>query len=473
MASLFTPSRRAAIRTEIADLWRLAWPVLIGQLATVGMPVADVAMTGHVSANDLAAVALGASIWSIALVTVMGIMMAVNAVVAHEVGAGNIARIGHVVRQSLWNAAGVGLIACLLTNLATPIFDHLGLAPLVSKLAARFVHVISIGMPAFAAYRVLYGYSASLNQTKPVMVIALGALAFNICVNWLLVYGHWGLPQLGAIGCAWATGIGTWLMLAAMIGWIRHAPAYRATYPFAHWEAPDWHEIGVMLRMGLPIGVTYFAEISAFALVGLLVARFGVVPVAAHQIALNFSSLVFMVPLSFGIALVTRVGLAAGEGDPSRARFVAWVGVAASLAFAVLSATFIAVFRQQIAAAYSSDPAVQRMTVHLLWFAALFQLSDATQVAAACAIRGYKVTRPPMLIHMAAFWGCSVPLGCWLGLAPTWLPWRPAQPMEATGFWIGLVLGLTVAAALLVWYLQRLSLRRIRDGRFVVDTLTA
>ena len=452
------------IRIEASALWQLAWPVLIGQLATVGMSVADVAMTGHAGADELAAVALGASIWSIVLVTVMGIMMAVNAVVAHEVGAGNTGRIAHVVRQSLWNALGVGLITCLLTNLATLIFDHLGLSDVVRGKATMFVHVISLGMPAFAAYRVLYGYSASLNQTKPVMVIALGALGYNIAINAVLVFGRFGLPRLGAVGCAIGTASGMWLMLAAMIWWIRRAPAYQQTMPLAQWEAPHWPEIRLMLRMGMPIGITYFAEVSAFGLVGLLVARFGVVPVAAHQIALNFASLVFMVPLSFGIALVTRVGLAAGEGDPVRARFVAWVGVGSSLAFAVLSASCIAVFRHQIAAAYSSDPAVQGLTVHLLLFAALFQLSDATQVAASCAIRGYKVTRPPMLIHMAAFWGASIPLGCWLGLAPSWMPWHPAQAMQATGFWIGLVVGLTIAAVLLVWYLQRLSLARIAQA---------
>ncbi|MDP9108748.1 MAG: MATE family efflux transporter [Pseudomonadota bacterium] len=458
LTTRFSPN---PIRIEASALWQLAWPVLIGQLATVGMSVADVAMTGHAGADELAAVALGASIWSIVLVTVMGIMMAVNAVVAHEVGAGNTGRIAHVVQQSLWNAVGVGLIACLLTNLATLVFDHLGLSDVVRGKATLFVHVISLGMPAFAAYRVLYGYSASLNQTKPVMVIALGALAYNIAINAVLVFGRFGLPRLGAVGCAIGTASGMWLMLAAMIWWIRRAPVYHQTMPLAQWEAPHWPEIRVMLRMGMPIGITYFAEVSAFGLVGLLVARFGVVPVAAHQIALNFASLVFMVPLSFGIALVTRVGLAAGEGDPVRARFVAWVGVGLSLAFAVLSASCIAVFRHQIAAAYSSDPAVQGLTVHLLLFAALFQLSDATQVAASCAIRGYKVTRPPMIIHMAAFWGASIPLGCWLGLAPSWMPWHPAQPMQATGFWIGLVIGLTIAAVLLVWYLQRLSLARI------------
>lgn len=459
----YAPGRIAAIRIEVAALWQLAWPMLIGQLATVGIGVADVAMTGHVSAEDLAAVALGVSIWSIVIITVMGVMMAINAVVAHEVGAGKFDRIPHVVRQAMWKAVGVGLIACALANLAAQVFDYLYLEPSVRDKAATFVHVISIGLPAFTAYRALYGYSASLNQTKPIMVIALGALAFNIFVNWLLIYGHWGLPKLGAIGCAVSTGLGMWLMLGAMLFWMRHAPVYRDTYPFAHWEGPNWKEISAMLKMGLPIGITYFAEISAFSAVGLLVARFGVVSVAAHQIALNFSSLVFMVPLSFGIGLITRVGQALGEGDPARARFVSWVGVGMSLSFALASATFIALFRQQIAAAYTSDPAVQALTVNLLLFAAIFQLSDATQVAASCAIRGYKVTRRPMLIHLVAFWGISLPLGCVLGLAPAWLPWRPAAPMAATGFWIGLVLGLAVAALLLVWFLNLLSAQRVRE----------
>ena len=454
-------ARRSAILEEATAMWQLAWPVLVGQLATVGMSVADVAMTGHVGADDLAAVSLGASIWSIVLVTVMGFMMAVNAVVAHEVGAGSLEHIPHIVRQSLWKALGIGVVACLLTNLAAMIFDHLGLSTLVHDKATAFIRIISIGLPPFAAYRVLYGYSTSMNQTKPVMIIALLALLFNIFINWLLVYGHWGLPRMGAVGCAWASTAGLWFMLVAMVWWINRAPAYRSTTPFTHWERPHWAKVNKMLKLGLPIGITYFAEVSAFALVGLLVARFGVVPISAHQIALNFSSLVFMVPLSIGIGLMTRVGIAVGEGDPLRARFVAFVGIGISLTFAVVSAALIVLFRHQIAAAYTSDPAVQAMTVQLLWLAALFQLSDATQVAASCAIRGYKVMRQPMLIQLFAFWGCAIPLGVLLGLAPRWMPWQPAAPMQAIGFWIGLVLGLTIAAMLLVVYLNRLSHRRI------------
>jgi MATE family multidrug resistance protein len=296
------------------------------------------------------------------------------------------------------------------------------------------------------------------------MVIALLGLLYNVVVNWLLIFGHFGLPKLGALGCAISTASGIWLMLFAMLGWIRVASAYRMTYPFTRWEGPNWGEIGSMLRLGLPIGVTHFAEVSAFGVVSLLVARFGVVQVSAHQIALNFVSLVFMVPLSFGIGALTRVGQAMGEGNPVRARFVAWVGVGMCLAFACASAAFIALLRWQIAAMYTSDVEVQATCVLLLLFAALFQLSDSTQVAAASAIRGYKVTRSPMVIQMIAFWGVALPVGWILGLAPGWFPWSPAQPMAATGFWIGLVLGLTVAAVLLAWSLQRLSKQRVLEA---------
>jgi MATE family multidrug resistance protein len=461
MSSSTATTRPAApIRTEVATLWRLSWPMLVGQLATVGMGVADVAMTGHVSAAELAAVSLGASVWSIVLVTVMGTMMAINTVVAHEIGGARYDKIPHSVRQSLWKGLFVGLVACGLANLCTLLFDHIGLDKAVSDRAATFLHVISIGMPAFACYRALYGYTTSINQTKPVMVIAVLGLLYNVLVNWLLVFGNLGFPRLGAIGCAVSTATGMWLMLAGMVWWTRTSPAYRMTYPFSHWDRPDWAEIGEMFRLGLPIGITYFAEVSAFGLISLLVARFGVVQVSAHQIALNFVSLVFMVPLSFGIGALTRVGQAMGEGNPQRARFVAWVGVGMCVVFAIASAACIAIFRWDIARAYTTDASVQATTVKLLLLAAVFQLSDSTQVAAASAIRGYKVTRTPMLIHMLAFWGFALPLGCTLGLAPAWIPFAPREPLQATGFWIALVIGLTVAATLLTWYLQRLSRRR-------------
>ena len=457
-------STATPVRTEIATLWRLSWPVLVGQLATVGMGVVDVALTGHVSADELAAVSLGTAVWSIVLVTVMGTMMAINTVVAHEIGAARHDRVPHSVRQAMWKGLLVGLVGCLFANLCTLLFDHIGMDAHVADRASLFLHVISVGMPAFGMYRALYGYTTSINQTKPIMWIAILGLAFNTVVAWVLVYGKFGFPQLGAVGCAISTASALWMMLGAMLWWIVRSPAYRLTYPFDRYEGPHTREIGAQLRLGLPIGVTYFAEVSAFGLISLLVARYGVVQVSSHQIALNFASLVFMVPLSFAIGMLTRVGQAMGEGDPRRARFVGWVGVGVSVSFGVVAALGISLFRWEIAAMYTSDPAVQQVTANLLLFAALFQLSDSTQVATASAIRGYQVTRPPMVIQLLSFWGLSLPVGCILGLAPAWFPWSPSAPMEATGFWIGLVVALTVAAVLLTWQFEKLARQRIRAG---------
>ncbi len=456
------PSRSRRVLTETRALWHLAWPILIGQLATIGMSVTDVAMAGHASAQDLAGVSLGVSIWNITILTLMGLLMAVNPIVAHHVGAGELEQVPHVVRQGLWKALAVGLLAVLLANLAAQVFDTMALEPRVRQVAKDFVHIASIGLPAFTCYRVLYGYSTSINQTKPMMVIALLALLLNGLVNWLLVFGNWGFPTLGGVGCAWSTMLCVWFNLLALLAWMRWSAAYRRTWPFGLFEGPQWPMLRSLLKLGVPIGVTYFAETSAFGLIALLIAKFGSTQVAAHAIALNFTSLVFMVPLSLGLALLTRVGQSLGGGDPRAARFRAWVGVGLTLVFALVAASAMALLRTPIAQAYTSDVPVATLAAQLLVFAALFQLSDCTQVVISCAIRAYKVTRAPMLLHLGAFWGVSLPLGCLLGLAPQWLPFAPAQAMEAQGFWIALIVGLSVAAVGLLFMLRSVALRPLR-----------
>ena len=454
-----------ALRTELKALWQLAWPLLVGQLATVGMAVADVAMAGHASAQDLAGVSLGSSIWIIVVVTLMGVMMVVTPLVAHHVGAQEFSKVPHLVRQALWMSAGVGAVALLLANLSTLIFDHMVLEPAVRTIAQQFIHITSLALPAFAAYRVLYGYSASLNQTKPMMAISLLALLLNVWLNWLLVFGNWGFPRLGGVGCAWASMVCVWFNLAGLVWWMRRSPAYASTWPFSQWERPNYVEIGRLLHLGLPIGVTYFAECSAFSLIALLVAKFGSTQVAAHQIALNFSSLTFMVPLSIGLAVLTRVGQALGAADPLAARYRSWVGVGAAVGFSLVSALLMALFNRQIAAAYTTDAPVAALAASLLFLAAIFQISDGLQVSTSCAIRGYKVTRVPMAIHLTAFWVVSLPLGCVLGLAPNWAPWHPAQPMMAQGFWIALIVGLSVAGIALAWLLQRITRAHVQGAR--------
>ena len=452
------------VLTEIRSLWRLSWPILIGQLATVGMSVTDVAMAGHASAADLAGASLGVSVFNITILTIMGLVMSINPLVAHHVGARNLQAVPHVVRQGLWKALIVGVLAMLLMNLAAQVFDYMALDPYVRTVAKGFVHITSAGMPAFSCYRVLYGYSTSINQTKPMMVIALLTLLLNVLVNWLLVFGNWGFAAQGGLGCAWSTLVCICFSPLALLWWMRSSRAYRRTWPFSHWEGPDLPMLKSLFKLGIPIGITYFAETSAFGLIALLVARFGSTQVAAHAIALNFSSLTFMVPLSMGLGLLTRVGQSLGAGDPVQARFRSWVGVGMALVIALASALLMAVFRLEIASAYTNDAQVAVLAASLLVFAALFQVSDAAQVVTSCAIRGYKVTRAPMVLHLTAFWGVSLPLGCLLGLAPQWMPLAPATPMASKGFWIALIVGLCVAATGLLFMLRSVARRRIAEA---------
>jgi MATE family multidrug resistance protein len=458
------PLESGLLHRETAALWRLAWPIMVGQLANVGMSVADVAMAGHASAQDLAGISLGVSVWNMVIITLMGIMMAVNPLVAHHVGARELDHIPHLVRQALWKSLFLGFLAGLLLQASAALFEHMALEPLTRQVAVGFVQITSFSLPAFAAYRVLYGYSASLGQTKPMMVVALFALLCNIFINWLLVFGHWGFAPQGGLGCAWSTLICVWINLGGLLWWMRRSPAFASTWPFALWEWPHLHQMRKLLKIGLPIGVTYFAETSAFALIALLVARFGSEQVAAHQIALNFTSLIFMVPLSLGVAVLTRVGQALGAGEASAARFRAWAGVRLGLGFAAISAIGIAVLRQPIAGLYTNDPAVVAIAARLLLLAAIFQLSDAAQVVAAGAIRGYKITRAPMWVQLLAFWVVSLPVGYLLGIAPeaapAWLralPGYPVQAMQSAGFWLALVMGLTVGGAGLLLLLRQVA----------------
>lgn len=446
---------------ESRALWKLAWPILIGQLANIGMSVTDVAMAGHASSMDLAGVSLGVSIWNMFILTIMGLVMSVSPLVAHHVGARELHAVPHVVQQGLWKALIVSAFAFVLAQASAFLFDYMDIEPGVRDVAKSFVRVTSFGLPAFTLYRVLYGYSTSINQTKPMMVIALFALVLNGLINWILVFGNWGAPVMGGVGCAWSTMLCVWFNLIALVVWMRYSSAYRSTWPFHQLEAPHPGKLKGLFKLGIPIGITHFAETSAFGLIALLIAKFGSREVAAHQIALNFTSLTFMVPLSVALALLTRVGQSLGAGDAVQAQFRSWVGVGLTVVFSLLSALGIAVFSQEIAQAYTTDVEVINAASRLFLLAALFQLPDCVQVVTMSAIRGYKVTRAPMVLHLAAFWGFCLPLGCLLGLAPQWAPFAPASPMAAQGFWIALTVGLTISASGLIFMLRQTAARAI------------
>ncbi|SMC26861.1 multidrug resistance protein, MATE family [Andreprevotia lacus DSM 23236] len=441
-------SEHHRFKDELKAIWQLGWPIMVGQLASTGTAFVDAVMAGHVSADDLAAVSIGASVWVMLLVTLIGLTLAASPLIAHAVGANERQRIPGIAQQALYQGLLWGVLALLAARLALPVFDLLNLAPDVAHKAREFLKAIAWALPAFALFRVLYGYSASLNATKPMMVIALIGLAVNVPANYVLIYGHLGFPAMGAIGCGWASAFGIWLTLLLMLAWLHVSPAYRDTFPLRHWQRIDWQQQWQLLKLGLPMGAMFFVEVSAFSGLSLLIAKLGTVAVAAHQIALNMASLMFMIPSGLGTAMTVRVGQALGAGETAYARFIGWTGIRIGLVVAASTMLFMVLGRHWIASWYTQDGAVLAAAGTLVLLAGIFQLADATQVIAAGVLRGYKVTRRPMQIHLAAFWVIGIPGGYLLAFN---------AGLGAAGFWIALVLALAFAAGALVWLFHKRS----------------
>ena len=454
-----TLSRPARVRREVHSLLALALPIMIGQLATTAMGFVDAVMAGRVSARDLAAVALGNSIWIPVYLLMTGTLLATTPKVAQRFGAGSHAEIGPLVRQALWLALVVGGTASLLLISAEPILHAMNVDPELIAPCMGYLHGIAAGMPAVALYYVLRCFSDGLGRTRPSMLLGLGGLALNIPLNYVFIYGHFGVPAMGGVGCGWATGIVMWAMMLGFVGWTRWAPAYHASELFKRFDWPKWSVIKRILSIGLPIGIAVFAESSIFAVIALLIGSLGATVVAGHQIALNFSSLVFMIPYSLSMAVTVRVGQALGRGEPREARFAAGVGMGTALAYACLSCSLMFFFGAATAEIYTADPQVVQVAAMLIVFAALFQFSDAIQVTAAGALRGYQDTRVTMVLTLFAYWGLGLPVGYLLGLTD-WL----GQPSGPSGLWQGLIVGLSCAAAMLVVRLARSARKRIRTA---------
>ena len=432
--------------------WHLAWPIAVGQLASTGTAFIDAVMAGHVSAGDLAAVSVGSSIWVTLIVTLMGYLLATSPLVAHKLGAGETATIPGLTQQALAQALILSLFALGITRLIAPVFVHLGLEPEIAQKAGDFLRAVSFGLPAFACYRVLYSYSAALHQTKPMMVMSVLCLLLNIPTNWILIYGHFGFPAMGGVGCGWATAFCVTVNFVLLAGWILRTRAYHDTHPFRAWQGWDGAMQKQLIKLGLPIGVMFLVEVSAFSLIALIIARLGTAAVAAHQIALNFSSLTFMVPMAIGTALTVRVGHAVGARDYQLARSIGKNGIRLGLWIAVSSGGLMIFGAHWVASWYTQDSAVLLVAEQLIVLAGIFQFSDITQVVSAGVLRGYKITRVPMMIHMTAFWVIGMPVGYFLTFGV-----GSYQGLGVRGYWIALIVALTFTALALQLLFRRTS----------------
>ncbi|EWC42570.1 MATE family efflux transporter [Pseudomonas stutzeri] len=460
-----TELRLRRVRLELRTLFALALPMMIAQLASTAMGFVDTVMAGRVSPHDLAAVALGNSIWVPVYLLVCGITLATTPNVAQRFGAGSHAEIGPLVRQALWMGAGIGVTSALLMWNAQPVLRLMRVEPALIEPTMAYLRAVACGFPAVALYQVLRCFSDGLGHPRPSMVIGLLGLLLNIPLNYVFIYGKLGMPALGGVGCGVSTALVMLFMLVSMSLWVKRAAAYQASQLFSHFEWPRWPMLRHLLSVGVPIGIAVFAEASIFSVIALLIGALGATVVAGHQIALNFTSLIFMIPLSLGMAVTVRIGQELGRNAPRNARFVAGVGIAAALVYACFSASAMLLFSEQIARIYTPDPAVIAVAASLFFYAALFQFSDVIQVTAAGALRGYQDTRMTMIYTLFAYWGIGLPVGYLLGLTD-----HLGTASGPSGLWQGLIAGLSCAALLLSVRLARSARHEIRRHKVLRRT---
>lgn len=440
------------VGVESARTMRVGLPVVLAQLLQMSMGFVDTIMAGNLSARDLAAVAVGYSLVAPIWVSVIGVLMAINAVVAQLYGAEEHREVGRNFWQGLWLSqflAVAGFIA--MRNLA-PVMTWLDIRPEIQPIARGYLHAFSWGVPASFAYFALRFFWEGLSITRPSMYFAMVGVVVNILGNYVFMYGHLGFPAMGAVGTGWATTLVWWVMLAGLAGYTLRSRV-RWSHLFDRFVGPGWFYLKEMLRVGVPNGVSLCVEVTMFATVSLIIGSLGVNTVAGHQIAINFAAITFMVPLGLSIATTARVGFAVGRGSLEEARFVGYIGIGLSFLVMTLTAVLMLTFPETIAGIYTDDPEVKTVAVGLLFFAAVFQISDGLQVSSLGALRGLKDTRIPMLVNVFAYWLVGLPSGYVLGLY---------VGLGARGLWMGLIAGLTAAAVLHNLRFHRLTAKSVK-----------
>ena len=440
---------------QAKPLMVLMLPILGTQLAQTGMSVVDTLIAGLAGTLDLASIAVGSSIWLPLVLFEAGIMVALTPLVAHAKGAKNKQESAHYLQQGIYLGLIIGLCAMVILLVGTrPLMSLMSINQDIQTITAEYLFYIALALPAVAIHQAFRSYNEAVHLTKPVTAIAFTGLLLNIPLNLLFVFGWGPVEAMGGPGCGLASLIVFYLMTIAIWLFTLLSKHHQKVKPLHGISKPNLSTIGKIAAIGLPIGLAIFVEVSLFCIIALFLAQLGPVVVAAHQITLNITTVTFMVPLSLATALTVRVGHELGRNNPLGAK-AAWKNaIYINLIFALLNAGILYFLRESLAGLYSEDQQVVTLAMLLLMHAAIFQISDSLQVGAAGALRGYKDTLVTLVISIISFWFIGLPLGYYLGLSQ-------AAPMGAVGFWMGLIMGLSVNAVLLLTRLQYISRKTI------------
>lgn len=423
---------------KIRLLFYILIPILITQISMYAMTFFDVMMSGQYSTQDVAGVSIGSSLWTPVYTGLSGILIALTPVVSQLVGSRQSKSVSYSVMQAIYLAVALALFILIIGAFSlNPVLNAMDLEDSVHMVAHDYLIALSLGIIPLFIYNALRAFIDALGQTRISMIITLCALPVNVLFNYLLIYGKFGFPELGGVGSGYATAITYWLIaLVAILVVIKINPF--STYQvFTEFFRVSWKEWRALLLIGVPIGLAIFFETSIFSAVTLLMSKYDTVTIASHQIAMNFASLLYMIPLSISMALTIVIGFEIGAARYKDAKEYSWIGISMALTMSLVLSTILFLFREPVASLYTKDHEVMMLTSHFLIYAIFFQISDALQAPIQGILRGYKDVNVTFAMSLVSYWILGLPIGYFFA---------QYTDMGAFGYWIGLISGLALGA---------------------------
>lgn len=429
------------LRSEAGKTLKLAGPIILGELAQMALSLIDTAMVGSVSYKQLAAAALVMSVVNIPFVLGIGMTMSVSQLVAMAHGQNDAQKVSHYLYNGVILCAATAIMISLGLECGKNILFNLKQDPQVAEMAVPFLRIIGISIIPMILFMTLKQFTDGLEYTRTAMTLSLIALPLNAFLNWLLIFGNWGLPRLELVGAAWGTLITrTLICIALALTILKHKTFKR--YIVAgrrHWRF-SWHTVKELLRIGVPSSLQAGMEVGVFAVSAILVGTIGAEEQAAHQIAMNCAAFTFMVSMGLAQGGSIRVSNAYGRNDWKHIRIIGKSSMLTALCYGCLCFVVFISLNDYLPKLFNDNIKVVGLASYLLIFAAIFQISDATQAVSVGLLRGAKDIKVPTFLVGLAYWGVGLPVGYYLAFH---------LEMKAPGIWTGLIIGLSLVSVLL------------------------
>ncbi len=442
---------------EIRHLLKLAIPLLITQVITALMLFTDTVIASRLSHVDMASVSVATSLWGPVVFSIQGLLIAVTPVVAHLYGKNTGISVNNnnkAIVSTLYQGAYLGLAVCLFVIFFYQFADiplkNLDLEPELFEKSSGYLEFAIWGIFPTVMFFVMRSFCEGISLTTPALVTGVIGLIINIPLNYIFVFGEFGMPQLGGAGCGLATAIVQWISFFALLAYFKYSKKLKPFKAFEKPEKPKKDSIRALLRIGMPIFISLLFETTLFAFSALAIAPLGSIAVAGHQVAFSYSSVVFMFPLSLSMAATIRIGYLMGVGDINKLKQAIKTCFVMATVFGTFVMLMTYVFRNSIIAMYTDQPEVVSLAASILIITAIYQLPDAIQVMCAGIFKGLKITKPLLYITFIAYWPLGFGLGYMLGRTDIIVP-----AMGPAGFWWGIVLGLSAASVMFFYWLRR------------------